>query len=111
MSPRKVIPVENGALSPIAERVLNVRSLTHEHSHDGIVIAVQAELVVRPGALSAAGPQGAGAGGGTRWESRRRCVAPRTKLVRSARQTGQKGRRRTTSPTRTARSARSRSGG
>jgi len=39
VSPRKVIPVENGALSPIAERVLNVGSLTHEHNDDGIVVA------------------------------------------------------------------------
>ena len=31
MSPRTVIPVENGALSPIAERVLDVESLTHDH--------------------------------------------------------------------------------
>ena len=52
MSPNKVIPVENGPLSPIAERVLNVESLTHDYSHDGIVIAAQAELIVRASALS-----------------------------------------------------------
>ena len=53
MSPRTVTPVEKGALSRIAERVLDVQSLTHEHTDDGIVIAVHAELVVRPGPLSA----------------------------------------------------------
>lgn len=53
MSPKKVIPVENGPLSPIAERVLKAQSLTHDHSHDGIVIAVHAELIVRADALSA----------------------------------------------------------
>ena len=110
MSPRKVTPVENGALSPIAERVLNVPSLTHEHSHDGTVIAAQAELVVRPSALTAAArkaleqvaePVG----------NLATMVAPRTKLVRSSRQNGTEARARTTSPTRTARSAGSRSGG
>ena len=50
MSPNQVIPVENGALNPIAERVLKVPSLTHEYGKDGIVIAVKAELIVR-GAL------------------------------------------------------------
>jgi Subtilase family len=53
VSPNKVIPVENGALSPIAERVLNVPRLTHDFGRDGIVIAVHAELIVRAGALSA----------------------------------------------------------
>ncbi len=85
MSPRKVIPVENGALSPVAERVLNVGSLTHDHSHDGLVIAVQAELVVRPSALSAsarkaleqvAEPVG----------NLATMLGPRTRLVRSPRQ-------------------------
>ena len=47
MSPNQVMPVENGALSPIAERVLRVPSLTHEYGNDGIVIAVKAELIVR----------------------------------------------------------------
>ena len=47
MSPNQVIPVENGALSPIAERVLKVPTLTYEYGQDGIVIAVKAELVVR----------------------------------------------------------------
>ena len=87
MSPRKAIPVENGALSAIAERVLDVESLTHDHSHDGIVIAVHAELVVRPGALSAsavkaleqvAEPVG----------NLATMLGPRTKLVRSSRQQG-----------------------
>ncbi len=89
MSPRKVIPVENGALSPIAERVLGVESLTHDHSHDGIVIAVHAELVVRPGALSAsaakaleqvAEPVG----------NLATMLGPRTRAVRSPRQQGRK---------------------
>jgi hypothetical protein len=89
VSPRKVIPVENGALSPIAERVLNVGSLNHDHSHDGIVIAVHSELVVRPGALRAparkaleqvAEPVG----------NLATMVAPRTRLVRSTRQKGRK---------------------
>lgn len=89
MSPRKVTPVENGALSRIAERVLNVPSLTHEHSHDGVVIAVQKELVVRPGALSAsarkalehvAEPVG----------NLATLLGPRTKLARSDRQAGRK---------------------
>ena len=35
-----VTPVEKGALSRIAERVLNVQSLTHEHTDDAVVIAV-----------------------------------------------------------------------
>ena len=47
MSPNQVIPVENGALSPIAERVMKVPSLTYDISQDGIVIAVKAELIVR----------------------------------------------------------------
>ena len=46
MSPNQVIPVENGALSPIAERVLKVPSLTYDVGKDGIVIAVKAELIV-----------------------------------------------------------------
>jgi hypothetical protein len=52
VSPRQAIPVENGALSRIAERVLNVERVTHDFSHDGIVIARHAELVVRADALS-----------------------------------------------------------
>ena len=108
MSPRKVTAVENGALSRIAERVLNVPSLTHEHSHDGTVIAVHAELVVRPGALSAparqaleqvAEPVGNLAtmlGPAPSW-----CVRTANLGERS---------RRTTSPTPAARSARWRSG-
>jgi len=87
VSPRKVTEVENGALSRIAERVLNVRSLTHEHSHDGTVIAVHAELVVRPGALSTsarkaleqvAEPVG----------NLATMLGPRTRLTRSGRQQG-----------------------
>lgn len=89
MSPHKLIPVENGPLSPIAERVLNVESLTHDFSHDGIVIAVNAELIVRPGALNAAArkaleqvaePVGNLAA----------LLAPRTRAVRSPRQQGRK---------------------
>jgi hypothetical protein len=81
--------VENGALSPIAERVLNVESVTHDHSHDGIVIALHSELIVRPNALSAsaakalehvAEPVG----------NLATMLAPRTKLVRSSRQEGRK---------------------
>lgn len=53
MSPNQVIPAENGALSPIAERVMKVSSLTHDYGHDGIVIAHNAELIVRTSALSA----------------------------------------------------------
>lgn len=84
-----VTPVESGALSRIAERVLNVGSLTHEHSPDGIVIAANAELIVRPGALNAtarkalehvAEPVGDLA----------TTLAPRTRLVRSPRQPGRK---------------------
>ena len=47
-------PVVKGALSRIAERVLDVKSLTHEHSEDGVIISAVAELVVRPQALKAA---------------------------------------------------------
>ncbi|HSC04574.1 MAG TPA: S8/S53 family peptidase [Solirubrobacteraceae bacterium] len=87
MSPRMVNPVESGALSRIAERVLNVGSLTHEHSPDGIVIAANSELIVRPGALTAtarkalehvAEPVG----------NLATMLAPRTRLVRSSRQPG-----------------------
>jgi Subtilase family len=89
VSPRMVTPLESGALSRIAERVLNVESLTHEHSPDGIVIAVNAELVVRPSALSAparkalervAEPVG----------NLATMLAPRTRLVRPSRQPGKK---------------------
>lgn len=48
-----VTPAESRALSHIAERVLQVKSLTHERSDDDIVIANSAELVVRRDALSA----------------------------------------------------------
>ncbi|HEV3390612.1 MAG TPA: S8/S53 family peptidase [Solirubrobacteraceae bacterium] len=89
MSPRTVTPVEKGALSRIAERVLDVQSLTHEHTDDAVVIAVHAELVVRPGSLSAsaskaleqvAEPVG----------NLATMLGPRTKLVRSDRQQGRK---------------------
>ena len=53
MSPNQVIPVENGALSPIAERVLKVPSLTYDVGKDGIVIAVKAELIVHKPHLEA----------------------------------------------------------
>ena len=49
MSPNQVIPMENGALSPIAERVMKCPSLTYDYSQDGIVIAKKAELIVRTG--------------------------------------------------------------
>jgi hypothetical protein len=84
-----VTPVEKGALSRIAERVLDVQSLTHEHTDDAVVIAVHAELVVRPGSLSAsaskaleqvAEPVG----------NLATMLGPRTKLVRSDRQQGRK---------------------
>jgi len=89
VSPRKVIPVENGVLSPIAERALNVGSLTHDVSHDGIVVAVHTELVVRPSGLSAsalkalehvAEPIG----------NLATMLGPRTRLARSPRQQGRK---------------------
>jgi hypothetical protein len=51
VSPNQVIPVENGALSPIAERVMKVPSLTYEHDKDGIVIARTAEMLVRRSSL------------------------------------------------------------
>jgi Subtilase family len=82
-----VTPVEKGALSRIAERVLNVQSLTHEPADDAVVIAVNAELVVRPGALNpsarkaleqVAEPVG----------NLATMLGPRTKLVRSDRQAG-----------------------
>ena len=56
MSPNQVIPVENGALSPIAERVLKVPSLTYDVGKDGIVIAVKAELIVHRPPLEASAP-------------------------------------------------------
>lgn len=56
MSPKQVIPVDNGPLSPIAERVEKVRSLTYEFSQDGIVIAVKAGLIVRKTSFDASSP-------------------------------------------------------
>ncbi len=56
MSPNQVIPVENGALNPIAERVMKVPSLTYEYGKDGIVIAVKAELIVRRSLIDAEPP-------------------------------------------------------
>jgi len=56
VSPKQVIPVENGALNPIAERVMKVPSLTYEYGKDGIVIAVKAELIVRRSLIDAAPP-------------------------------------------------------
>ena len=89
MSPRKVNPVENGALSLIAERVLNVPSLTHEHrprwhGHHG-----PAELVVRPTALTAAARKALEAVAEP-VGNLATIVAPRTESVRSSRQTGRK---------------------
>jgi Subtilase family len=83
-----VTPVEKGALSRIAERVLDDDRLTHDHGHDGgIVIAVGEELIVRPSALNAAAgkalervaePVG----------NLATLLGPRTRLVRSPRQQG-----------------------
>jgi subtilase family protein len=56
VSPNQVIPVENGALNPIAERVMKVPSLTYEYGKDGIVIAVKAELIVRRSLIDAEPP-------------------------------------------------------
>jgi len=56
VSPNQVIPVENGALSPIAERVLKVPSLTYDYGKDGIVIAVKADLIVRRSPFDASPP-------------------------------------------------------
>jgi hypothetical protein len=84
-----VIPVEKGALSRIAERVLDVQRLTHDHSHDGTVIAFGEELIVRPSALSApaakalaqvADPVG----------NLATLLGPRTKLASPSRQPGRK---------------------
>jgi Subtilase family len=87
LSPNQVIPAEHGALSPIAERVLKVESLTHEFNHDGTVIARGAELIVRSSALSAparrALRQVADRVGNLATIRR-----PATKLVRSPRQAG-----------------------
>jgi hypothetical protein len=89
VSPNHVIPVENGPLSRIAERVLKVPSLTHDFRSDGIAIAAHAELIVRPGALSAssrkalervADPVGELA----------TMLGPRSKLARPSRQPGRK---------------------
>ena len=110
MSPRKVNPVENGALSLIAERVLNVPSLTHEHGHDGTVITAQAELVVRPSCVDRPGPQGAGAGRRTRREPGDD-GGPAHQVGAFVPANGKEARARTTSPTQMARSAGSRSGG
>lgn len=84
-----VTPVEKGALSRIAERVLDVQRHTHDHDGDGLVIAVQEELIVRPGALKGparqalervAEPVG----------NLATMLGPRTRLVRSPRQQGRK---------------------
>ncbi len=82
-----VTPVEKGALSRIAERVLAVDRHTHDQGDDGLVIAVGEELIVRPAALKAparqalehvAEPVG----------NLATMLGPRTRLVRSPRQTG-----------------------
>jgi hypothetical protein len=89
VSPNQVIPAENGALSPIAKRVLNVSSLTHDYSHDGIVIAHHAELIVRTSALSAPARKAlsqVAARVGNLASLRR----PATKLVPSSRQRGRR---------------------
>jgi subtilisin family serine protease len=56
VSPNQVIPADNGALSPIAERILKVPTLTYEVGREGIVIAVKAELIVRTPALQNSAP-------------------------------------------------------
>lgn len=89
MSPNQVIPVENGALSPIAERVLNVERLTHDYSQDGIVIAHNAELIVRSSALSTPARK-ALRQVADRVGNLASIRTPATKLVRSSRQSGRK---------------------
>jgi Subtilase family len=56
MSPNQVIPRDNGALNPIAERVLKAKSLTYDVGTDGIVIAVKAELLVHAPTFASSGP-------------------------------------------------------
>lgn len=56
MSPNQVLLRDNGPLSPIAERVLNVDSLTYDVGPNGIVIAVKAELLVHAPASRSPGP-------------------------------------------------------
>ena len=53
MSPNHVIPADSGPLSPIAESVMRVGSLTYDVGCDDIVIAVRSDLLVRAAALSA----------------------------------------------------------
>ncbi len=53
MSPNHVIPADGGPLSPIAESVMRVGSLTYDVGCDEIVIAVRSDLLVRTAALSA----------------------------------------------------------
>jgi Subtilase family len=87
LSPNQVNPVENGALSPIAERVLKVDSLTHDFSHDGIAVARSAELIVRSSALSAPARK-ALSQVASRVGNLATIRRPATKLVRSPRQPG-----------------------
>jgi hypothetical protein len=89
LSPNQVIPVENGALHPIAERVLKVGRLTYDYSHDGIVIAHRAELIVRSEALSASAKR-ALRQVADRVGNLATIRTPATKLVRSPRQSGRK---------------------
>ena len=89
MSPNRAIPVQNGALSPIAERVLNVKSHTHDYSHDGIVIARNAEMIVRAGALSASARKELNKVA-KRVGNLATIRTPASKLVRSPRQSGRK---------------------
>lgn len=89
MSPNRAIPVENGALSPIAERVMKVKSLTHDFSHDGIVMAAHAELIVRTSALSAPARK-ALSQVAERVGSMASIRRPTTKAVRSPRQPGRR---------------------
>jgi subtilisin family serine protease len=84
-----VVPAENGALSPIAERVLKVESLIHDFGRDGIAIAVNAELIVRSDALSASARK-ALRQVADRIGNLATIRTPATKLVRSPRQSGRK---------------------
>ena len=53
MSPENAAAAKKRERSPIADRVLKVRSLTYKESADAVVIAHRDELIVHAGALSA----------------------------------------------------------
>ncbi|HEX3614948.1 MAG TPA: S8/S53 family peptidase [Solirubrobacteraceae bacterium] len=52
MSPNHVIPLDSGALSPIAESVMRCESLTYDVGCESIVIAVRSDLIVNSEALA-----------------------------------------------------------